>query len=621
MASYSCGTLPHLNVRRRQAGSVVKSSRHGRRVDLAVLVSCSQQGVLACGIAVIGPTGERRDVRVVRRRAIVEHRVDEKEAMESDMKGFEIVASALADEHVGILFGLAGDGNLYLIDDLVRARGVRYVGAAHEASAVMMAIGFAKARDEVGVATTTHGPGMTNTFTALVEGVRSRCPIVVLIGDTDPQRLDHGQDIDQRAIVSATGAGFELVRSLAAAPEDVNRALWRARTEQRPIVLNLPVALNWAEGDYEPFRRARPVQQALAPDPDALDEAVGLIASSKRPIVLAGRGAVAARASLLALANTLGAPVATTVQATGLFRGEPYDLGIFGTLSHPVASKAIAQADCVVAFGASLNFWTTDNGAVLKGKRVVQCDLTPSRFGPIPRCDVGLLGDSARTADAILDWLKVVGRAPSMFRENFRAALSARAWVNDYTDRGTNGTVDPRVLTAALDESLPHDRTLVIDAGRFMHYALTVCVPEPTALVTTHGFGSIGLGAGAAVGAGVARPDRTVVLMAGDGGFMMGGFADFQAAVRSGVDLIAVIYNDGGYGAEYVQFYRKGMDPSLAVNSWPDLSSVAVAMGGEGVTVQSNADLAKLTHRIEARSGPMLIDARIDPEVMSALQM
>jgi acetolactate synthase I/II/III large subunit len=534
--------------------------------------------------------------------------------------GYQIVARSLADAGVTTVFGVAGDANLYIVDDLVRSHGVRYVAAAHEAAATMMAVGYSRVRGEVGVATTTHGPGLTNTTTALVEGVRSRTPMVLLAGDTDPALANHPQSIDQRRLVEATGAGFEHVGALAVAPEAISRALWRASSERRPVVVNVASQLQWAEGDYEPFSRPWPTAHRTAPDPEVLDRALGVMASSIRPLVLAGRGAIDAREPLLRLAERLGAPVATTVLASNLFRGDPFDLGIFGTLSHPVAAEAIAEADCIVAFGASLNTYTTDAGTLLRDKQVVQCDLTAAAFGALPQGAIAVVADAGRTAETMLEWLDELDHKPSGFRSDaLRDRLAVRGWRGSHTDRSTDDTIDPRTFTEALDEILPSERTVAIDVGRFMLHGLTVPVPEPAALVTTHGFQSIGLGPAAAVGAGVARPDRPTVLLVGDGGFMMAGLAEFQAAVRAGVDLIAIVYNDGSYGAEHVQFQRKGMDPALSLNDWPDLASVAQALGGDGVRVRRVGDLPALAEAVGSRRRPLLVDVSLDPELLSSL--
>ena len=537
------------------------------------------------------------------------------------MRGYEIVARSIARSGIETVFGLAGDANLYIIDDLIRSHGVRYAPAAHEAAATMMAIGYARAGDRVGAATTTHGPAFTNTMTALVEGVRSGTPIVLFAGETDPDDPDHPQNIDQRAIAAAAGAGFEPLRSLKRAAQDVGRAVWRARVESRPIVLDMPSQLQWAEGECEDLTIPWPEPQAIGPDPEALDEALGIIASANRPIVLAGRGARHAREPLARLAERLGAPLATTLLGAGLFRGDPFDLGVFGTVSHPVAAETIMHSDCVVSFGASLNKYTTDAGRLLAGKRVVHCEISPARFGRRQRVDAAVIGDAATVANTMVTWLEQAGHRPGSGRSQELAdRLAARAWIDDHPDRGTDECIDPRTFTAALDRAVPADRTVAIDVGRFMLWGFTLPVPEPTALVTTHGFQSIGLGAAAAVGAGIARPDRPVVLLAGDGGFMMGGLAEFQAAVRLGVDLVAVIYNDGSYGAEHVQFHRKGLDPRTALNDWPDFATVAAALGGDGITVRSNKDLDAMADAIADRRRPLLVDVHLDPVLLSELR-
>ena len=210
------------------------------------------------------------------------------------MRGHDIVARALVDEGIDTVFGLIGDANLFIADCLVRQHGVRYVAATHEAAVTLMALGYARASGQVGVGTITHGPALTNAMTALVEGVRSRTPLLLVAGDTDPADPHHLQNIDQRALVAAVGAGFEPVRSVDTIAVDVAAALRRARRESRPIVLDVPVDVEWLDADYVPAPRVDDLPVPV-PDHEALDRAVGIIASASRPIVLAGRGAVLGR--------------------------------------------------------------------------------------------------------------------------------------------------------------------------------------------------------------------------------------------------------------------------------------------------------------------------------------
>lgn len=539
------------------------------------------------------------------------------------MKVHAAIARALHDSDVRTLFGVLGDANIFLVDSFIRDLGeTTYVAAANEAGAVLMAGGFASASGEVGVATVTHGPGLTNTITALVECVRAELPVLLLTGDTPSDDLYNLQSIWQRELVLATGAGFEQVRSARTAIEDLTRARRRADLERRPVVLNIPAELQWHDCDYE-FVDQRPLAvQSVHPDPDALDLAAGILASARRPVVLAGRGAAGAesRAALLRLADRIGAPVATTLRAKDLFRDEGGDLGVFGTMSTPFALDAIAASDCVIVFGAGLNSWTTLDGSLLAGKRVIHCDIDRARIGKRYPVDAGIVGDAAAVADALIELLDHA----EIQRTGFGASLpSSRVPEVPETSEPRpaddlsplTSVVDVRTALTYVEHAVPRDRVVVTDAGRFAHSAFSIMhVPDPSSFVMSLAFGSIGLGLGMAIGASFGAVRRPVVLVTGDGGFMLGGLAEFNTAVRHGVDLIVVVCNDGSYGAEHIQFRDRGLDPGTSVFEWPEFAAVADSLGGQGVTVRSQADLADLSRVVEQRDRPLLIDLKLDPD-------
>lgn len=541
------------------------------------------------------------------------------------MFGHDAIGQALTDHGIDTMFGVLGDGNLFMAESMMRTAAMRYVAATHEANAVLMAEGWARATGRLGVATITHGPGITNAVTALVEGCRNRTPMLIAAGDTPRDDRFHLQNIDQATLIKSTGAGFQPIHAVSTIAADVAAAVRRAHAERRPIVLNMPLdisrAADVALGDVPILASSR---QATAPDPAALDVAVGLIASANRPIVLAGRGAVHADAhdALVALANALGAPVATTILGSSYFADDEANLGIFGTLSHAVAQEAIASADCVISFGASLNKYTTDEGRLLHGKRVVQCDLDPARLGSTVPIDAGVVGDAARVAETITEWLGSIDHQPSAFRSSeLKAELAAFAPAAGYADQSRPGFIDPRTFTIGMDALLPDDRTVVIDAGRFMLWALTLPVPDPTALITSHGFASIGLGMSNAIGAAVGRPNRPTVLALGDGGFMMGGMAEFHTAVEHNLDLIVLLYNDGSYGAEHIQLYRKDMDTKASLHHWPDFAPVMEALGANTVVVSGPDDFDNVSAAVANRQPgrPLFIEARLDPDMVSAI--
>lgn len=535
------------------------------------------------------------------------------------MEAYAVLARELARHGGGAMFGVTGESNVFMADRFVRAEGGRYVAAASEAGAVAMAKGYATVTGGAGIATVTHGPGLTNTLTALVDGVREETPLVLVAGDTAVADQFNLQNIDQRQVALAAGAGFEQVRSPETICDDTAAAFRRTLTERRPVVLNVPADFMFSSCDAGPvpLQAARP---APGPADDLVDEAVAVIASARRPIVLAGRGAIgaAARAALMALAAQTGAPVATTLKAKDLFRGEEANLGIFGTLSSPDTAAAIAASDCVIAFGASLNGWTTARGAYLDGKRVVQCDLDSRRLGALARIDAGVAGDAAAVAAALTRRLDEADLPPAMFRSALPRAEPTRP---PGQHRGPARPGDrPSGLGEcldALDAAVPANRIVVLDSGRFVFAAFgRLHAAHPAWFVPTVGFGAIGLGMGHAVGAACAGSSRPVLLVAGDGGFMLGGLNEFTTAVRYGLDIVIAICNDGSYGAEEAFMRERGADPAIARFTWPDFAAVATSLGGQGVTIATAAGLADMPAIIATRTGPLLLDIKLDPDTI-----
>ena len=530
----------------------------------------------------------------------------------------EAIAQALADAGLGPVFGVLGDANLYMMDSFQRRTGGRYYSFSNEAAGVLAAAGYARVSGKLGVATVTHGPALTNTVTALADSVRAHTPVLLIAGDTAADDLGSLQNIGQRAVVEAAGAGFVPVRSPDTLAGDLATAIGQATAESRPVVLNVPVDFQWQEVSYQapPPPAPRPAEQL---DQDELGRAAGILASARRPVILAGRGATSeqARAALLRLAERAGAPVATTLRAKDLFRGHPFDLGLCGTLADAVATETILSSDCVVAFGAALNRYTTAHRSLIVGKRVVQIDTSRDAIGHWFAPDAGVAGDSAAVAGALVDLLDEAGVKPTAFASDELAQKLADPSRHAFTEPASDHTAGLLTALRQIDDAFPSDRTLVTDAGRFIGYAFRMLhVPEPSAYVHTVNFGSIGLGMGSAIGAAVAAPDRPALLVCGDGGFMLGGLAEFSTAVRHGIDLVVVVLNDGAYGAEHVQFRARNMDPAISVFDWPDFGPVATALGGQGYTARTAGELETALSALPGRTGPVLIDVKLDPETV-----
>jgi thiamine pyrophosphate-dependent acetolactate synthase large subunit-like protein len=532
------------------------------------------------------------------------------------MKVHQAVATTISDQGVGSLFGLMGDANMLYITDFMTTHQGRFVPVADERSSVLMAGGYAAPNDIVGVATVTHGPALTNTVTSLVEVARGRMPVVLITGDT-PWERDYLQWIDIRAVAGLTGAGYERVWTPESTACDTARAFRRARAERRPIILDVPYDL--LEHDAGDYRFEGPVRpQRTQADPNMLDDALGLMVSAARPVVLAGRGAVRAGAhdALVELADRLALPLATSLLAKDFFQGHPLNLGVCGTVSTPVASGRFAQADCVLAFGASLNQFTADRGGMLQNTRVIQVDQDPAAFETFTPVEVPIVGDARAVAEQMLQRLREAQHQPTERQnEPLARGLASQSPLDDFSDQSSAATIDLRTAMITLDGLLPERRNLVTDAGRFMTAPWRyIHVDDPRGFVHSVNFGSIGLGLGTAIGMAAARPDRVTVAVLGDGGFMQGS-AELRVAVNERLPLIVVIANDGAYGAEWRKLKGYGIDPVFSQTNWPDLAGLAEAYGAHGHTVHSVEDLEKLKPTFAEPGGPVLIDVRIDPAV------
>jgi acetolactate synthase I/II/III large subunit len=526
----------------------------------------------------------------------------------------QAMANALATSGVDTLFGLIGDANLFMTNAFVEGEGGRYVSAVHEASAVMMAQGYASRSGRVGVATVTQGPGLTNAATALIDTVRNNTPVVVITGDTAPSGTHNQQSLDQGPFVGATGAGYLHVSRPEDAASAVRTAIAQAAVQRRAVVVNCPTEFAWqtvAADERVPDSGEPP--PAAVPE-ELLDEAVGRIAAARRPLVIAGRGATepAQRDAVLDFADRIGAPIATTFRARNLYSAADGGVGICGTLTTDAGTPAIAESDCVIVFGSSLNTWTTGHQELFTDKVVIYVDDNAARVeAPNAPVDVAIQGDAAQTARTFIKWLDEGEVPPTSFRERVCAGIRDTD-LRFSADLGETITIAG--VLSELNRSLPAQKTVVWDGGRFLGEALKyIGGPDYRSDVLSTAFGAIGMGMGAAIGAACAAGDEPTVCIIGDGGFMMNGLAELHSAIRAGLPLIIVIFNDGSYGAEYDQYVNKSVSPALSLFAWPSFAEVARAMGADGITVSSVADVPAAIAAAQAPLRPLVIDVPMDP--------
>ncbi len=524
----------------------------------------------------------------------------------------EAVGRALASLGVDAVFGLLGSGNL-TVTNALRDAGVPFHASRHEGGAICMADGYGRVSGRLAACSVHQGPGLTNTVTGLTEAAKSRTPLIVIAADTPAAALRSNFRIDQTGLVEAVGAVAERVHGPATAMADVARAVRRATVERRAVVLMLPLDVQAAECDPE----LPPPLPALAPPhPGSVDALAGQLAQAERPAIIAGRGAVLAGAgpALRQLGELSGAVLATSAVANGLFAGDPYAVGIAGGFSSPVAARLLAESDLVVSFGAALNQWTTRHGTLIaQGARVAQVDLDADAIGAHRPVQLGVVGDALATAEALVE---LAENRPTRRTPELADEIAAGAWQHDgYEDAASEGRLDPRTLTLALDAMLPLERTVVVDSGHFMGWpSMYLRVPDAAGFVFPQAFQCVGLGLGNAIGAALARPDRLTVAALGDGGALMA-LPELETLGRLKPNLMVLIYDDAAYGAEVHHFRPMGQAVDLAQFPDTDFAALAEAAGCRGLEARSVQDLEGVREWLANPDRPLVVDARVDPDI------
>jgi acetolactate synthase I/II/III large subunit len=384
------------------------------------------------------------------------------------------------------------------------------------------------------------------------------------------------------------------------------------------VLLSLPLDVQ-AAPHPNIFMSPAPEPGHPAPGPDVIARLADALANAGRPVFIAGRGARKARQDIQDLAERTGALLATSAASKGLFRDNVFNLDVSGGFATPVAAELIKDADLIVAWGCALNMWTTRHGALVSaGATAVQVDIDTAALGAHQPVDLGITGDTAHTARAVLaeldrrEWHPSGGRYHAV--EVCRRIEAERRWRDVPFDPVTeDGRVDPRTLTIALDDLLPAQRTVAVDSGNFMGYpAMFLDVPDADGFVFTQAFQSIGLGLATAIGAAIARPDRLTVAALGDGGALMGA-SELETVIRLGLtDFVVVVYDDEAYGAEVHHFGPHGHPLDNVVFPPADLAAIARGYGYTAVTVRGTADLDVVKAWLDApRDRPLFIDAKV----------
>jgi thiamine pyrophosphate-dependent acetolactate synthase large subunit-like protein len=533
---------------------------------------------------------------------------------------YDILAKAFRQEGVGTCFALLGDANMNWAARLSQ-EGCRMIYVRHEHCALAAAMAYARKSADVGVATVTCGPGVTQLITALPAAVRARLPLVVFAGEAPLKSGWYNQEIDQAPLITATGAAYHRLHMPERMPVAVRDAFLQARRERRPVVIGVPFDLQsrpWdaAPGLPRPSRELLPRPSPMPPHPDDVASAAKLLAGAERVVLLAGLGAVdaGAGAACRALAAKTGGLLSTTLPARGLFHDDPFCIGISGSYTPEAGLEYLAQADLVIAVGCSLAYHAGGGGQLWPKAKMLQIDIDPVAVSQGQEVARHHLRADARLGVEALTAALPGGNRP--WRSNAIAARIRDSKPDSHVFEIEPGLLDPRRVVEALERALPHEWEMVNSGGHCSWFFAQMPSRPQAKFLTIREFGAIGNGISFAMGVAAARPDRTVVLFDGDGSLMMH-VQELETIKRHALNILIVVMNDGAYGSEVHKLRSEGMPEDGSVFGYCDFAGIARGFGLAGKTVKNLDDLPKLAAEFAAGGGAAVWDFHVSDKVVS----
>ena len=533
---------------------------------------------------------------------------------------YDMLASTFLQEDIGVVFALLGDANMNFAIGLAE-RGCRMIYVRHEHCAVAAAMAYARKSGDVGVATVTCGPGLTQMTTALPAAVRARLPMVIFAGEAPLKSGWYNQAIDQSPFIAATGAAYHALHWPERMPTAIRDAFLQARSERRPVVIGVPFDLQnqtWPGTDVlpAPSKTLMPRMSPMPPHATDIAHAADMIAEGKHIVVMAGLGVVEADAGSVCreLAERCDALLATTLPARGLFHDDPFSIGIAGGFSSAFARECFARADLVIAVGCSLARHNSDGGKLWPEARVLQIDVEP-----ITVSQGRTAADGHVRADARLGVEALVEAVPPR-RPAWRSAELAERIRKTPADSEPfdiePGLLDPRDVVRALEASLPADWQMVNSSGHCSYFTAQMPSRPQSHFLTIREFGAIGNGISFAMGVALAKPDNTVVLFDGDGSFLMH-IQELETIRRQQLNILIIVLNDGAYGSEIHKLRAEGRSEDGAVFGRTDVAAIARGFGIGGETVTDLDRLPDLIDAFTTSGGAAVWDVLVSDRVVS----
>ena len=545
------------------------------------------------------------------------------------MTGAEILIQCLLEQGVDTIFGYPGGTILNVYDALYGYTGkIKHILTAHEQGAAHAADGYARSTGKVGVCFATSGPGCTNLVTAHLDS----SPVVFITCNVAENLIgkDSFQEVDITGITMPITKSNYLVRDVNKLADIVREAFGIARSGRPgPVLIDILKNVTAEKTEYEPLPLEqhrfhghlgkliqRATQDFKAPEPDVadVDTLAEMIRQSSKPLLICGGGVVRGRAheEFLQFAERIDSPVAVTVMGGGGFRGRnPLTTGMIGMHGSQASNMAVDGCDLLIAVGCRFSDRVAlDPASFAKQAKIVQIDIDRSEINKNVRTDHHIIGDAKQVLQMLLE------RVPQADHTEWKKYVFSFKTETEYTLDGE--TLTPKQISDTIARLAPMNTIVATDVGQHQMWAIQhFHFDFPGQLLTSGGFGAMGFGLGAAIGAQVGNPDSPVLHITGDGSFRMN-CNELATEQYYHLPIITVIFNNGTLGMVrqwQTLIYNKRYSQTT-LDRAPDFVKLAEAYGLKGRRVTNVAELEDaLKEALERKTG-YIIDCAIDTDEM-----
>ncbi|HZH83577.1 MAG TPA: acetolactate synthase large subunit [Phototrophicaceae bacterium] len=526
------------------------------------------------------------------------------------MKAAELFVKCLENEGVEYIFGVPGEENVDILDALLESP-IRFITTRHEQGAAFMADVYGRLTGKAGVCLSTLGPGATNLITGVADADMDRAPMVAIAGQGATTRMhkESHQVLDLVNMFEPITKYASQIREPEIVTEIVRKAFKVAQTEKPgACFIDFPENIAAAEiGGKRPIE----VQKAYisAPPDFKIDQAAKIISQARDPIILAGNGVIRAAAtdSLVAFAELLHIPVATTFMAKGAIPfSHELSLGTVGLKAKDLVSFGFDKADVVICVGYDMVEYHPEQWNPDCCKTIVHIDALPAEVDEHYIVEVGVLGEIGEALRAIAWKAKPqTGYRLKPLRHAIVQELSA--WAEDQAF-----PVKPQKIVWDLRQALAPEDIVISDVGAHkMWVARMYRTERPNTCIISNGFASMGIAVPGAVAAKLAFPDRKIVAVTGDAGFMMNS-QEIETALRTNTPFVILIWNDSEYGLITWHQLRRFGRPSHVAFKNPDFVKYAQSFGAKGYRIEHTAELTPLLRQALADNTVSIIDCPVD---------